>query len=195
MRPGLSWRWTPFLSTAISLPRTITIGAAAGAVAGIAVGGIGGRLAMWLVALTSSSTPNFSAEATLQLLLQVTYRGIAVGILYVPFRERLPGPTPRRGVTFGIALLLVMLVFVFATNWGHEFSQQPILVGLLAFGGVFFLFALALEAAVASLNDILPPASRNAIWLGSYLALAAAGLVTGVLGLLTIVAKDLFAGG
>ena len=149
---------------------------------------------MWLVAVAAGLTPIFSADATSQLLLQVTYMGIAVGVLYLPLRERLPGQTLQRGVIFGIALFLLMLVLVFATNWGQEFSQQPILVGLAVFGGVFFLFGLALEAAIAILNNIMPAASINLFRFGLYLPLAGVGLVTGALGLLSFVAKFLFAG-
>ena len=80
----------------------VLVGAAAGAIAGFLIGGIGGRLAMLLLRLTSSdlvlgvtSDDGFEigvvSGQTFQLLLAMTMLGAMNGVLYAALRTMIPG--------------------------------------------------------------------------------------------------------
>lgn len=80
----------------------ITVGAAAGGLGGLLVGGIGGRLAMFLLRLTSDDSVRgiqsdddftigrFDLGDTLSLLMVTTILGIVVGLIVVSGRPFLP---------------------------------------------------------------------------------------------------------
>lgn len=79
----------------------VLVGAAAGAIAGFAVGGVGGRLAMLLLRLTSpdvvvgvTSDDGFEIGVvtldTVQLVLATTMLGAVNGVLYAALRGALP---------------------------------------------------------------------------------------------------------
>lgn len=82
--------------------RWILLGGAAGAVSGLLVGGVGGRLAMFLLRFTSSDSVRglesddgftigqFSTE-TIFLLAITTFLGLIIGIVCVALRSQLPG--------------------------------------------------------------------------------------------------------
>ena len=54
---------------------------------------------------------------------------------------------------------------------------------------------MAVEATTAALERLLPSQRRSVIWYGLYLAVAVHGVMSGFIGVLTIVVKDLIAGG
>lgn len=79
-----------------------TVGAAAGAIAGLVVGGIGGRLVMLLLRLTSPDFVNgmlsddgfeigVVTTETFQLLAAMAFLGAINGALYVALRTSIPG--------------------------------------------------------------------------------------------------------
>lgn len=91
-----------FSSDFAFIGRWLLLGGAAGALSGFLIGGVGGRLAMLLLRLTSSDSVRglesddgftigqFSAE-TVFLLLFTTLLGLIVGIVSVALRSQLPG--------------------------------------------------------------------------------------------------------
>jgi hypothetical protein len=174
--------------------RLIILGALAGGFAGLVVGGIGGRLAMWAVAVARGDTPAVHAEPTTQMILEVTYRGIGIGILYGLSRGLFAGPTLRRAATFGAVLVLLMLVFAFATNWRTEFSESPLAVSLIAFGAVFFVYGVTAERVLATLEKVIETGRASPLSASLYSLLAVPALIAGGLGLLIILAKDLIGG-
>ncbi|HEX9259805.1 MAG TPA: hypothetical protein VF855_09745 [Acidimicrobiales bacterium] len=111
-----------FGTDARSLARTLTLTGASGALAGLVVGGIGGRLAMFVLRLTSKdsvagieSDDGFTigrfTSSTVFLLLVCLVLGSVVGLLYaaarpaLPARWRIPTWTVLAG-TFGGAGIL-----------------------------------------------------------------------------------------
>lgn len=82
--------------------RWVLLGGAAGALSGFLIGGVGGRLAMFVLRFTSSASVRgvesddgftigrFSTE-TLFLLLFTTFIGLVLGIVCVALRSQLPG--------------------------------------------------------------------------------------------------------
>lgn len=92
---------TPTDAVARAVIWQILIGASAGAIAGFIVGGIGGRLAMLLLRLTSPSSVigmisddgfeiGMVTFHTLNLVLAMTMLGSSVGVLYAAIRGAIP---------------------------------------------------------------------------------------------------------
>lgn len=89
----------------------ISLGAAAGGAGGALVGGVGGRLAMFLLRLTSDSAVRglesddgfvigrFDLVSTLSLLVLTTVLGASVGLIVVAGRPFFP----RKGMPFAWA--------------------------------------------------------------------------------------------
>lgn len=98
--------WTGFRSAAFTSLRTTLLGAAAGAWAGLLIGGVGGRIAMFVLRLTSTdavrgveSDDGFEigriSGATVLLLGITTIFGAIIGVVYIAVRSGLP-PRVRR---------------------------------------------------------------------------------------------------
>jgi hypothetical protein len=100
-----------FRAAATSTARRLLLGAAAGGWAGLLIGGVGGRLAMFVLRLTSPQsvrgmrsddgfTIGVVSTETLFLLLLTTAVGIVGGALFVAARAALPAR--RRTATWGL---------------------------------------------------------------------------------------------
>jgi hypothetical protein len=149
---------------------------------------------MRMVALASSTAPDFDRSASLQLLVQVTFRGVTLGIIFMAIRSRLRWRRWGPAVTFAGILVSFMLAAALLSPWRAEFRQGPLWLGLVLFAlvvGVYGIttgwLALRLARLFARVGDGVP----QRLMFG---ALAALGLVMGFLGLLSIAFKDLVAG-
>jgi hypothetical protein len=135
--------------------RTLAKGMLPGLIAGVIVGGVGSRVVMRIMALTSESaargmTTDFGATVgkvttggTLFLLIAGAVLGMAGGIAYLAIRDLLPGRGWIRGLVFGVLVLAVsgrFLVdpgnpdFLILSPAGLAvtlFAALPILYGLL----------------------------------------------------------------
>lgn len=126
-----------------------------GLVAGLIVGGVGSRLAMRIMTLTSApavrgletdfgaTVGEITVRGTLFLLIAGSIVGMAGGIFYLAIRRLLPGLEWLRGLVFG--LLLLALAGRFLVDPGNPdfvilspaglavamFAALPILYGLL----------------------------------------------------------------
>ena len=171
----------------------VLVGAAAGAIAGFLVGGIGGRLAMLLLRLTSSdlvlgvtSDDGFEigvvSAQTVQLLFAMTVLGALNGVLYAALRTAIPGRL-RLPLWVGFAALVGGSGFV------HEDGVDFTLIspGLLAIA----LFVLLPGVAAALVVLLVERWDREVAWrdrrltvlvaaasLGSTFALVPAALLT-----------------
>ncbi len=149
---------------------------------------------MRLVALASPTPPLFDRSASLQLLLQVAYRGVAVGIVFVAIRKWLP--KWRWGMEFEFGALLIGLMLVAALSpWRAEFRQGPLLLGLALFALVIGFFGVATAWLSVQLERWwvihLGDGPVQTITVG---LVAPLGLVAGLIGLLSIIVKDLISG-
>lgn len=111
-----------FRRSLVTTTRSVLLGAAAGAWAGLVIGGIGGRVAMGLLRVTSPDTVRGRISddgfeigqisfATVFLLAVTTGLGAIVGMVYIVVRRALPAGWGRWGwifvgATFGGSLLL-----------------------------------------------------------------------------------------
>jgi len=170
----------------------VLVGAAAGAIAGSLVGGVGGRLAMLLLRLTSSdfvlgvtSDDGFEigvvSGQTFQLLFAMTVLGAMNGVLYAALRTAIPGRL-RLPLWVGFAALVGGSGFVHED--GVDFTLiSPVLLAIV-------LFVLLPGVAAALVVLLVERWDREVAWrnrrltvlvvlasLGSTFALAPAALV------------------
>ena len=174
--------------------QAVASGATAGLICGAVIGGIGGRITMRIVALASSTPVAFDPSASQQLLAQVAYRGAAVGIVYVAIRRWLPRRRWGPEIGFGALLVVFMLAAALLTPWRGEFDQGPLLLGLALFALVVGSFGAStawltgvLERRFEQLGDGVP----QTVVVG---LIAVLGITMGLLGLVSIVVKDLVSG-
>jgi hypothetical protein len=70
--------------------RDWTIGILAGAVFGLPLLGVGGRVAMWLVALHQGRAPHFTLDGSLAVTLMGGAAGAVIGIIFMGSRSLFP---------------------------------------------------------------------------------------------------------
>jgi hypothetical protein len=135
--------------------RKASIGLRAGAVAGVVLG-IGARLAMRVVALSSNRLPEISLEGTSGILMIGTMIGLISGLIFMALRRYIPGNGWLKGLTFGLVVFGV-LALLLRTALQEEIDpavaagRLPIIVG--AFGMAFVVYGLVMEALVTRLSS------------------------------------------
>ena len=80
-----------------------------GALLGLPILGVGGRLAMHAIALTSDAQRVVSVEGTITVLLAGALAGLAGGMIYALLDRVLPQRRFARGVLFLVVLVLLTL--------------------------------------------------------------------------------------
>ena len=92
------------------LRRPLVLGLLLGAVAGVLVLGIGGRVLMRAYALATGRPPAFSVTGTARLLLVATLAGGVMGVVFAWLRQRLTSwPALTVGLALGLAVFAVLL--------------------------------------------------------------------------------------
>ncbi len=146
-------------------------GALAGLLAGAVIGGIGARLAMRIVALVVGSQPSFTLTGTVLILLMGAILGIPLGLLYVALRRVWRWPDVWLGLLLGIALLLLLVVPLFASQPGGEFGLLSPLAGIVLFGVLPVGFGLALAWLVPFLEQRFagsPARQTSVVWVALF---------------------------
>lgn len=144
------------------------IGLLSGIASGAVVLGVGGRLAMRLVALMASTPTGFTMGGTLEVIGTGTLMGAASGPLYVFLRQVVPSPRLVKGAAFG-ALLFVCLVALPppAARSAVSGIGHPLTPILFLFGALFVGYGLALAAVVERLRPdvriLFPPQRRRQV--------------------------------
>jgi len=158
------------------------IGLLSGAVAGLVIGGIGGRIAMRIVTDSLGKFPEFTV-ATLAVLLIGTWVGIPSGLLFTAARRYLPGPWFLKGLFFGIAFLLILGGPFFLRPPTGEFVLSPVL-GKVLFAILVVLYGIVVAAVVQILERYLPDADKYHVAMLVGAALLAIPGLLGLVGLL-----------
>ena len=146
---------------------------------------------MRLVVLASPTPPLFDRAASLQLLQQVGYRGVAVGILFVAIRRWLPKWKMGVGVEFGGLLVIGTVAAALLSPWKSEFRQGPLLVGLVLFALLVLGFGIATAWMTAGLERGVARAGDGVVQSLAVSVVAVLGLMMSVLGWVSIIVKDL----
>ncbi len=181
--------------------REVGIAGLAGVLAGVAAGGIAGRVLMRASAVLAgpasvgmrTDNGNIVGEITVPgTIALVVFAGVANGIIgglvYAALRPWL-APFGRRGaVAFGV-LLLAALGFVVITRENPDFRRfGPAALNIAMFAAIYLLFGAALVSLHAALDRLTPgrPSARPAGIGGIALAIAVA--LAGLLSLFVLTA-------
>jgi len=187
----------PLATEPPSVPRTLGIlasGNVAGATAGLIAGGIGSRLAMRILALTSPSAQGSLTEAeevvgritlegTLFLLVAGAALGMAGGLAYVAVRRWLPnGGT---ALVFGLLVLAVSGRLLVNPDNVDFVILDPTWLGITMFASLPILFGLLVVPLQGKLEPMFtrtrPPLATALLLVAGLAPLAIGGSVAVVL--------------
>jgi hypothetical protein len=196
------------------LLRSIAVGALAGWLAGFVAAGVGSRLAMRVVSLTTghddygrlteadAHVGEITTEGTLFLLLFGAFIGIGGGLLYLALRPLLTRFGRWRGLAYGM-LLLAAFGFVTLDSDNFDFTRfgSPAL-NILLFAVLFPAFGMLVAPLVEWLDRALPPVplhgpfgARRVAGYALLAICAAIGMLGGALGSLVLVGASISKGG
>jgi hypothetical protein len=194
----------PLATEPPSVPRTLGIlvsGNLAGAVAGLIAGGVGSRLAMRILALTSPRAEGSITEAqevvgritlagTLFLLVTGAALGMAGGLAYVAVRRWLP--VRGTGLVLGLLMLAVSGRLLVNPDNIDFVILDPTWLGITMFASLPILFGVLIVPLQAKLEPIFTKA-RSGFATALLLVAALAPLAIG--GPIALILVVLIAGG
>jgi hypothetical protein len=168
-------RALPAAAVLVRYARALCVAVVAGGTAGALVGGLGGRLAMRIIAATSSDQAQGSIteaeevvgkitlEGTLGLVIFVGIAGGAImAVFYLLVRRWLPGPAWLSGLLFGMLLLAVFgRIDPVDPNNPDFVLVGPAWLAALVFTVLVPLYGLVLGPMVARLDASYPVLSRR----------------------------------
>ena len=131
----------------------ITVGVISGLIAGFAVLGIGGRIAMRLVAIAEGKAGKFTIGGTLGVLVVFSIIGVILSVPFATLQGYLPSSNLRKGATFGLLLMLVIVwVPPLLANDGADWLSLTSIVGRTLFSALFLGYGLTV-ASVSERRD------------------------------------------
>jgi hypothetical protein len=178
--------------------RTLAKGMLPGLVAGVIVGGVGSRVVMRIMALTSASaargiTTDFGATVgeitpggTLFLLIAGAVLGMAGGIAYLAIRDLLPGKAWIRGLVFGVLVLAVSGRFLVDPGNADFLILSPAGLAVTLFAALPILYGLLFVPLQRLLEPKMAGVQRPALVIFPVLVGLIPLVLTGGLGLLAI---------
>jgi len=131
--------------------RKAGIGLLAGLIGGM-VWGIGARIAMRIVALAAHKPTEFSLEGTALILLVGAFFGIPLGLLFAGVMTYLPGAGHRKGLSFGLLVLLIMAAPFYLGPLAAEAPLGLRFLGIAMFAALFVVCGTAVELAYQQLD-------------------------------------------
>jgi len=87
----------------------IAAGLISGLIAGFAVLGIGGRIAMRLIAMAEGQKLTFTARGTFGVLMVFSIIGVILSVPFATLQGYLRSSNLRKGATFGLLLMLLIV--------------------------------------------------------------------------------------
>jgi hypothetical protein len=177
--------------------RSMAVGILPGALAGLIAGGAGSRLAMRVMALTSSAAVQgtetefgatvgeISLGGTLFLLILGAVLGGAGGLIFMAIRGLLPWSGRRAGLAFGLLLLAVFGRLIIDPNNFDFDVLDPAPLAVVMFVAIFIVYGLLL----VPLLERLEPGIRRApawLWLPLLAITLLPLLLTGIGGLILV---------
>lgn len=137
--------------------KSAIVGFLAGVLCGLLMLGLGGRLAMSVIALDLRGQVEWDFGGTLQVVLLGWALGPPAGVAYAAIEHRLPGGWLSRGTVLGVACCAAHTSLYFLRPAGPvELRTAPVL-GSLLFGGLLIAFGPVLAITVRWLQGVLGP--------------------------------------
>jgi hypothetical protein len=108
--------------------------------------GIGGRIAMRVLAILAEQEPRFTVEGTIAILVFSTVIGIVGGALFPFVGKYLPGSTTAKGGAWGLLLFIVLIPMLPADIHREALNFEHLLpLSITLFGLLFLAFGVVLE--------------------------------------------------
>ena len=140
--------------------RSILIGLSSGAVAGFVIGGIGGRIAMRIIADSIGRSPALTFD-TVTVLLIGTIFGTAGGLIFFAVKSYLSQSTFMQGI--GLTAIVFAIVslpfFLRPPGSGSELALNPTL-GRALFSILFISYGFAVPVLARIMDGRLPAQAR-----------------------------------
>ncbi len=124
--------------------RQAAVGLVAGLVGGLVLG-VGGRVAMRLVALGAGLDPGFSWGGTGEVVATGLFIGVPAAFVFIATRRFIPGPGVWRGAAFSALLFLVLVVVPPPAARSAAGAVGRPLLTLSLFGPLFLLYGIVVE--------------------------------------------------
>jgi len=181
--------------------RTLAMGMLPGLVAGLVVGGVGSRVAMRIMTLTSepatrgletdfgATVGEITLGGTLFLSIAGSVLGMAGGILYLAIRRLLPGKGWVHGLVFGTLLLALVGRLLVAPDNPDFATLSPAGLAVAMFAALPVLFGLLFIPLHRRLEPIIAGVRRPALLIFPVLAGLVPMMLLGGLGVLVIAAS------
>ncbi len=128
---------------------------AAGLLAGLAGGlvlGVGGRVAMRLIALGAGLDPGFSWGGSVEVVATGLMIGVPAGLVFIALRRLIPGPSIWRGAAFGVLLFLALVIVPPPAARSASESVGRLLLTVGLFGPLFVLYGIVAELVARRLR-------------------------------------------
>ena len=129
--------------------RRLGLALLAGAVAGLVILGIGGRLAMWIIALAAGQAPRFSVGGSMTVVWLGALFGAPGGAIALALRRSVAWRPLARGAVLGGLGLAVALVVVGRQFEGPVTTPPVLFVVLGSFAVMFLAYGVVLTLVVA----------------------------------------------
>lgn len=188
--------FTEFLEWA---SRTLAIGMLPGLIAGLIVGGVGSRVAMRIMALTSGTAQGAETEfgatvgeitlgGTLFLLIGSSLVGMLGGIFYMTIRRLLPGNVLVKGLVFGTLVLALAGRFLVAPDNPDFVILSPAGLAVAMFAALPVLYGLTFVPLAEGFEPVIVGVRRPVLVIVPVLVGLVPLILAGGLGLLVIAA-------
>lgn len=132
----------------MTITKKIIIVMLAGLAVGAVILGIGGRIAMRMVALAAGEKLRFSVGGTAEIILAGAGGGTLGGLLFLIVQRFVPQAGSRRGMKLGAALLAIAVVPLLLSLGGLVAPLQMIVATIVLFPALFLVYGIAVEAIV-----------------------------------------------
>jgi hypothetical protein len=131
----------------------ISAGLFSGLIAGFAVLGIGGRIAMRLIGMAEGKPPTFTIGGTLAVLLIFSIFGIILSVPFATLQDYLPSSSLRKGATFGLFLMLMIVWAMPLLALDADGLNFAAIVGRVLFSALFLGYGLTVAKVSAWLQS------------------------------------------
>jgi uncharacterized membrane protein YagU involved in acid resistance len=136
----------------------IRSGLISGLIAGFAVLGIGGRLAMRLISIADGKPGRFTVGGTMFVLVIFSVFGLILSVPFATLQKYLKSSNLRKGATFGLLLMLAIvwvmpLLPLLADAQGDEINLSWIVARTL-FSVLFFAYGVIVASVSERLDKI-----------------------------------------
>ena len=108
--------------------------------------GVGGRVAMWIIAMIALGASGFSWGGTLEVIASGLLFGVPAALIYAVIRKKLGSPAVWKGACFGLLFFILLVIFPPPAAVSASSGLRHVLhITLTLFGILFIAYGIILE--------------------------------------------------